>query len=126
MASSELLTQIQGVSVQGRGLELEIRDDRPAGSSPSVEEFEDRCILLSSRGFEEVTRDGRVETGEWECQDCLAVFRDKKACPRCGSANMALITVPAIMTWRYFQDTDGLSNEQVLRRLSKALSLFDQ
>jgi len=125
--ASLALAQVLQITLEseGRGLEVKIRDDRPAGSKPSLEEFEDRCILLSSRGFEEVERQGEVATGEQECQNCLTVFEKGTSCPRCGSRNLARVTVPAAVTWRYLQKTDGLTNEQVLRQLSKALSLFE-
>lgn len=100
------------------GMEIRVTDFSLGGKPPSLREFEERLILLFSKGFEEVGREGLLQTDELECQECLKILPPNlQVCNSCHSKNLARGTIPNSITLMHLEPWKELTNEEFLDRI---------
>lgn len=100
------------------GIEIEIMDLRPGGSSGTIREFEERLIMFLAKGFEEFQRQGSNPTRELECQRCMKILPPSSTkCGSCGSTNLKGATIPASISLRNLEHATGRTNGELLDRI---------
>ncbi len=105
-----------------KGLEMVLEDRRPGGRDHSVYRFEERHMLMLATGFTEVRRGREVQTGEFECQNCLQILPGHStSCSSCGSTELSLATIPSFITYTRFESDLDRSNEEFMTSLWKML-----
>ncbi len=108
------------------GVEMRIEDRMPAGKRPSINDFEQRLMLLLAKGFREVERSGSVHTDEFECLNCGRILpAHSVSCDKCGSRQLESAAVPASITYLRRIPVDGLNAEEALESIWTAVHEFE-
>jgi hypothetical protein len=105
------------------GIEIQLTDLSPGGRARSLVLFEEKMMILMTKGFKEVSRTGQVESAEWECALCLEIVpRDRTRCASCGSSTLQSGTIPESVTYSRLEPSAGRTNEEFMERLWELLN----
>lgn len=107
----------------GSVLELSFEDSRPGGRSGTLREFEERLLMLLSKGYTEQGRSGEVPTEELECEECLGILPSSSdSCSSCGSKRLSRAMIPRTIRFAHLEPAGDRNNEEMLDWAWEALT----